>query len=207
MKFTRQVRTIFCLFLFLAICGSSFAQLETVPIQKKRTLFIPKLDLFWTTVSIAKSDTFSTFIPLELEMNLPGPRISFSVIVSPWASTFSTQTHTTNLFSTLGGLSFRYYFRKRESMAPSATGFFVEPQLFLYYESKSVQEIGGPLTEGNSLETGYFIAGGYQHVIGDRLFLQGRLSVGTGAQVDWLQKWRAGSVYFLPWAGIGLRIN
>jgi hypothetical protein len=207
MNISRQARTTFCLFLLLFAFGTASAQLETVPIKKKKALLIPKLDLFWTAVSIAGSDTFSTFIPLELELNLPEPRISFSIMVSPWASTFSTQTHTTDLVTTLGGVSFRYYFRKRESMAPSATGFFVEPQLFLYYENKKVQEIGGPLTNSSSFESGFFVAGGYQHIIGDRLVLQGRLSVGSGAQVEWLRKWRAGSVYILPWAGIGLRIN
>ncbi|MEM6272504.1 MAG: hypothetical protein AAF998_24040 [Bacteroidota bacterium] len=207
MIFFPQAKLLVLPFLLLSLAGPLQAQPETVPIQKKSTLLIPKLDVFWTAVSIAQSDTFSTFIPVELEINLPSPRISFNITVAPWVSTFSTQTHTTDLVSTLGGLSFRYYFRKRTSLAPSATGFFAEPQLFLYYESKRVQEIGGALTNTSSLETGFFVAGGYQHVFADRIFVQGRLSVGTGAQVAWLRSWRVGEVYLLPWLGVGLRIN
>ena len=193
--------------LVLIMVGTGLrAQEEVVPIKSKSAVFIPKLDVFWSTVVIA--DNFPTFFPVELELNLPGPSLSVNVIASPWWQTSSTQIATTKSFTAIGGLGLRYYFRKKEAMAASATGFFVEPQFFFRYARARTQEIGGPLTITNNTETGFFLSGGYQHSFASEvLYLQGRLSVGVPT-ADFLSSWSVGDdVTVLPWIGVGIRVN
>lgn len=198
-------KIILALLVLMFIGPGLFAQVESVPIKSKKAVFIPKLDVFWSTVVIA--DNFPTFFPLELEVNLPGPRLSINAIVSPWSQKSSTQIATTTSFTTIGGLGLRYYFRKKASMATSATGFFVEPQFFFRYEKSKTQVIGGALTEASGTDTGFFLAGGYQHAFFDLLYIQGRLSVGFPT-VDFLESWGAGDkVTILPWIGVGIRLN
>lgn len=201
-RFSRDLILLVSLFM-LTLSGQ--AQMEATSIQKKKTLIIPKIDAYWSSVVIAEN--FPSFFPLELEVNLPGSNISFNGMISPWASRFSSQTQTTRTISLITGLAFRYYFHGKDPLRAGATGFFIEPELFVNYEQGRIENIGGGgRTNNTRIETALMLGGGYQHAFWDRVYLQGRLSVGL-ANTEWLESYTIGRLMVLPWVGVGIRLN
>lgn len=183
---------------------SAMAQPGVSSIRGKRTLWIPKLDLFWTGVVIAED--FPTFFPLELEVNIPNRRISLEFIVSPWVRSFNSQTTNTTETSLIGGFGLRYYLKAGE-VTTAAKGFFLEPQIFYRWQRTSVDPLVSDIkTVTTESDIGLMGAVGYQHIFWDKLFLQGRVSVGY-TDTEILSSFRAGSLAILPWVGLGFRVN
>lgn len=181
------------------------AQDTEVVIRKKSTIFIPKLDLFWAGVVIA--DGFPTFFPIELEVNFPLPRLSLTGIVSPWYSSYqASETTKIKESSLIGGLGLRYY--AFPARGAGAQGLFVEPEFFLrrlktIHQERAVSSAPLVTTTTTSYEMAALLGLGYQRRFFDRLYVQGRLSVGI-SDTGMLRRFKSGEVLFLPWLGVGL---
>lgn len=197
--------------LLLGMGTAVFAQDQVVEIKPKRTLFVPKLDLFWASVVIAED--FPTFFPLEVECNLPSARLSISPIFSAWKETF-TETSIANeqtrleTSSFILGVGVRYYAALTKGVP--GQGLFIEPQFFYRgghtNQRFQANDFTPPVfTEYDTKETAFMGAVGYQHQFLRRLYVQGRVSFGyTDTAI--MSGFRFGSsdqLMFLPWVGIG----
>lgn len=194
------------LVLLMGIAAVGQAQ-EVNLIRQKTTRIIAKVDLYWSAVMIAEG--FPSFFPLELEVNFPSPRISAELILSPWATSYRTQFSTTKERSFTGGVGLRYYPLKSK-FPDAATGFFVEPQYLLRSVSQHTT-YSFPSTQPDfdhvSMSSGFFLGLGYQHMFLDRIFLQARLSAGTGSGIE-LPSYRIGDNFMLlPWFGFGIGLH
>ena len=203
MQLLKRIQVVFVLVIFFGI-GTTFAQTITTPVRTKGAVFIPKLDLYWSTVVIIED--FPTFFPLELEVHLPSPHLSINVILSPWRRSFNSQTEFTTETSFFGGLGLRYYF-KGTAPEESASGLFIEPQIMYHYLRTTVDPIiTNNITTTTLNELGYFVGVGYQRAIIEKLYLQGRVSVGF-AETNSLQSYQVGeNIMILPWVGLGFRL-
>lgn len=198
-----RIRLLLSLGLLLLASMGLYAQ-EGDLLKAKSTRIIAKLDLYWSAVTIA--DNFPSFFPLELEINLPKPRLSVEAMISPWHRRFNTQT-TSNAETVLwGGLGLRYYFFERK-FPDAATGFFLEPQVFCHYKRTYTDPIVSEPFSSSRFNLGYFIAVGYQHALLDWLYLQGRVSAGFGADDDMVSYSIGDQFMVLPWVGIGIGLH
>lgn len=192
------------LFLCLLLTSGGLMAQESSLIKNKKSRIIAKLDLYWSAVVIAEN--FPTFFPIEVEVNLPAPRLSINLIASPWVRTYSSQTRTYDEKSFSGGIGLRYYPFK-SAFPEAATGFFVEPQYLLRYTATEVDSLGVLTGTTKDFNSGFFLGLGYQHQFLDWLYLQGRVSVGTGRD-DALKSYQAGTrLTVLPWIGIGIGLH
>lgn len=196
--------------MLVVICMTMVASLQAqldqvVQIRPKRTLWIPKIDLFWSGVVIAEN--FPTFFPLELEFNMPNTRFALTAIASPWAASYqASQTTYVTEASFIGGLGLRFYALKSPKYA--GQGLFIEPQVFYRWhtmESKYQPSIATPevVTNTKVQEFAYMGALGYQHQFFHRFYAQARVSIGYG-QTQILSKFQHGDLLVLPWLGIGM---
>ncbi len=195
--------------LFVLLMGIAFGvQAQEVNlIRQKTTRIIAKVDLYWSAVVIAEG--FPSFFPLELEVNFPSSRFSAELILSPWATSYSTQFSVTKERSFAGGIGVRYYPFKSK-FPEAATGLFVEPQYLLRSVSTQTSYSFPPNTpdfDRVSMSSGFFLGLGYQHMFVDRLYLQARLSAGTGSGIE-LPSYRIGNNFMLlPWVGFGIGLH
>jgi hypothetical protein len=197
----KGIRAILVMCVLLAAVG---VQAQQSLIKTKTTRIIAKLDLYWSAVVIAEN--FPTFFPLELEINLPKPRLSFEAVVSPWVRKYNTQTESTRETSFTGGLGLRYYFLGN-AFPDAATGMFLEPEVFYQYNSSRTDSITlePKITESSEWAAGGAI--GYQHVFLDWLYLQGRVSFLYGAGTA-MPSYRVSDKFLiLPWVGIGFGLH
>lgn len=201
MKFLKQILLLFVL--LGAVAG--YAQDQVLEIRPKRTLWIPKLDLFWAGAVIA--DEFPTFFPLELELNFPQARISVSGIFSPWFERFTASQNSSIARSTLiGGVGLRYYAFGTQGVA--GQGFFVEPQFFRRWNKEvfTLKANGSIIiSETTTIKNEIAVMGavGYQRHFGERFYAQGRVSVGY-SDTEIMRGFRSDKLLFLPWLGIGV---
>lgn len=198
-----RIKTLLLMGFMLMALGLQAQDAQSL-IKTKTTHIVAKMDLYWAGVVIAEN--FPSFFPLELEINFPKPRLSAVAIVSPWYRPYNTQTKQYFETSFSGGVGLRYYPFKN-AFPESATGFFVEPELLTRFTSTRVDSIGEELERTSTLSLGPFIGIGYQHEFIDLLYLQARVSIGTGRD-DALTSYQIGNnLTILPWVGFGIAIH